>query len=67
MKIIGRMYRGTHTDYCNHCGTVFKCEFSDAKETILSEESKLYSVNCPNCGTELIIGFNENELFPWVK
>ena len=67
MKIIGQLHRDSYEDYCYHCGTVFQCELSDAKEEKLTENYTLYSVNCPNCGTEIILGHNKYELFPWVE
>ena len=67
MKIIGQRHRESHEDYCHHCGTIFECELSDVKKEKLSEETTIYLINCPNCGTELILGFNEYKLFPWVE
>ena len=67
MKIIGQLHRDSHQDYCYNCGAVFECEFSDAKEEKFSEEHTLYSVNCSNCGTEILLGYDKYKLFPWVE
>jgi len=67
MKIIGQLHRDSHEDYCHHCGTVFQCELSDAIEEKLSAVYTSYSVKCPTCGIELLLGDDKNKLFPWVR
>lgn len=70
MRVIAHSKRSTKKILCRECGTAFECGIEDNFEKRVVKIGKgisiHYVINCPTCNNEIMLGYDLNEIFPWI-
>ena len=70
MRVIAHSKRSTKEVLCKQCGTVFECSIEDNIQKHAVKIGKGisidYTINCPTCNDEIVLGYDLNEIFPWI-